>query len=204
MAIRTRGVPGLVTGFVYLPFVTQIRQSQLASVDNLRRVFSMRPWLAALVLLCTAALFPARVLAQAYGLTQRPGAAPYLNGVMPAQAPAIGADWSTTVAFPNLTFQDPMGLVQMPGQNRLVVWEREGRVYWFTKAATTSAKTLMIDVSSQCQGWDDSGLMNIAFHPKFDLSGAPGTNRYVFIYYTYVLPVAQGARNSGDGVVRHR
>src|SRR4051812_35304951 len=123
----------------------------------------MRPWLAAFVLLCAAVLLPAGVLAQAYGLTQRPAAAPYLNGAMPPQAPSIGADWSTTVAFPNLTFQDPMGLVQMPGQNRLVVWEREGRVYWFTKAATTSAKTLMIDVSSQCQGWDDSGLMNIAF-----------------------------------------
>ncbi len=156
----------------------------------------MRPWLAALILLC-AVFLPARAHAQAYGLSTRPDVGPYLNGVMPPQAPAIGTDWSTVVAFPNLTFLNPMGITQMPGQNRLVVWEREGRMYWFTKAANTSTKTLMLDLSNQCQGWDDSGLMNIAFHPKFDLSGAPGTNRYVFVYYTYVLPVAQG----GTGVL---
>jgi len=157
----------------------------------------MRPLLAVLVLFCAALLFPATARAQAYGLPQRPMVAPYLNGVMPPQPPAIGTDWSTVVAFPNLTFLNPMGITQMPGQNRMVVWEREGRIYSFAKDATASTKTLVLDLSSQCQGWDDSGLMNIAFHPNFDLSGAPGTNRYVFVYYTYVLPVAQG----GTGVL---
>ena len=157
----------------------------------------MRLLVAVLLLLCAAIVWPAHSLAQAYGLTQRPNVTGYLNGVMPPQPPALGTNWSTTPAFPNLTFYNPMGITQMPGQNRMVVWEREGRVYFFTKAAATATKTLMLDVSNQCQGWDDSGLMNVAFHPKFDLSGAPGTNRYVFLYYTYVLPVAQG----GTGVL---
>ena len=135
--------------------------------------------------------------AQGHGLTARPNVAPYLDGVMPPQPPAIGSDWSTAVAFPNLTFLNPMGIHQMPGQNKMVVWEREGRVYLFEKSPAVAAKTLIIDVSNQCQGWDDSGLMGIAFHPHFSLPGGAGTNRQVFVYYTYVAPgTVQGDANN--------
>ncbi len=72
---------------------------------------------------------PSACFAQAYGLTQRPVVGPYLDGVMPPQPPSLGGDWSTAVAFPNLSFQNAMGIVQMPDQNKMVVWEREGRIY---------------------------------------------------------------------------
>ncbi len=132
------------------------------------------------------------LLGQSYGLTARPNVAPYLDGVMPPQPPSIGTDWSTAVVFPNLTFLNPLGITEMPGQpanaRRMVAWEREGRVYSFEKSAAASAKTLMIDVSNRCQGWDDSGLLGLAFHPGFRLAGGAGTNRYVFVWYTYVAP----------------
>ena len=40
----------------------------------------------------------------------------------------------------------------------------------------------MLDLSNQCQGWDDSGLLNMAFHPGFL------TNGYMFLCYTWVIP----------------
>jgi glucose/arabinose dehydrogenase len=63
-----------------------------------------------------------------------------------------------------------------------VVWEREGRVYWFENNPATATKTLILDVSSVCQGWDDSGLLGLAFHPSFE------TNRYVFLWYNHTRP----------------
>jgi len=154
------------------------------------RIPSLLPFVALIALCC-------ETFAQSYGLTSRPNVAPYLDDVMPPQPPAIGTDWSAVVAFQDLTFLNPMGIVQMPGQNRMVVWEREGRVFFFDKDEHASAKTLMIDVSNQCQGWDDSGLMAVAFHPNFSLAGGAGTNRYVFIYYTWCTPgTVQGNANN--------
>ena len=70
----------------------------------------------------------------------------------------------------------------MPGTNLLCVFEREGRVWTFVNNSNTSTKTLVLDISTQCQGWDDSGLMNVAFHPGFT------TNGFMYLYYTWVTP----------------
>src|SRR5439155_6773364 len=75
-----------------------------------------------------------------------------------------------------------LGLAAVPGTNRLVVWEREGRVYSFTNSPSASSRSLVLDISNQCQGWDDSGLLNLVFHPGFV------TNHYMFVYYTWVTP----------------
>lgn len=127
-------------------------------------------------------LLPESVHAQAYGLNTRPNVGAYLDGVMPPQPPAVATDWSTVVAFPNLTFLNPLGLLPIPGTNKLVVWEREGRVYSFDNAAATATKTLILDLHNQCQGWDDEGLLAVAFHPNF------ATNHYVYLWYNWVTP----------------
>jgi uncharacterized repeat protein (TIGR03806 family) len=120
--------------------------------------------------------------AQSYGLEIHPSIGAFLNNQMPEAAPAISGNWSTVVAFTNLVFTNALGLAHIPGTTRLVVWEREGRVYSFTNSPSASSKTLVLDISNQCQGWDDSGLLNLVFHPGF------ATNRYLFIYYTWVTP----------------
>lgn len=128
-----------------------------------------------------------QALAQANGLTSRPVVAPYLDGVLPPQAPVLSGNWSAVLAFPNLTFLNPVGLTPLPGTSKLVVWEREGRVYSFENQSTVSAKTLLIDVSAQCQGWDDSGLLGLAFHPNF------AVNRHVYLWYNWRATVAGNA-----------
>jgi glucose/arabinose dehydrogenase/mono/diheme cytochrome c family protein/regulation of enolase protein 1 (concanavalin A-like superfamily) len=140
--------------------------------------------------------------AQDYGLATRPPFSAFAGGNFPDEAPTFSGNWSAVVAFPNLTFLNPMGLIPVPGTNQLAVWEREGRVYIFENDPQTSAKTLVLDVSNQCQGWDDSGLMGIAFHPDF------ATNRQIFVYYTWVPPgTVQGSptsRPSADLACRDR
>ncbi len=123
-----------------------------------------------------------KVHAQPYGLTERPAIGPFLNNVMPEAAPVISGNWLAVPAFPNLVFTNSVGVLPMPGTDRLVVWEREGRIWSFVDDSNTTEKKLVLDIHNQCQGWDDSGLLGLAFHPGF------ATNHFVFIYYTWVVP----------------
>ncbi len=120
--------------------------------------------------------------AKPFALTNRPAIGPFLNGVMPEVAPSISGNWSAVVAFTNLLFTNSVGLTSVPGTDELCVWEREGRAWMFQNSPGASQKKLVLDVSSQCQGWDDSGLLGIAFHPGF------ATNHFMFVYYTWVKP----------------
>ncbi len=115
-------------------------------------------------------------------LNSRPQIGTFLNGTLPEVAPAISGNWSAVVAFTNLVFTNSVGLTSVPGTDELYVWEREGRVWTFQNSPGVSEKKLVLDLSNQCQGWDDSGLLGVAFHPGF------ATNHFVFVYYTWVKP----------------
>ncbi|MES2596860.1 MAG: autotransporter-associated beta strand repeat-containing protein [Verrucomicrobiota bacterium] len=149
--------------------------------------------------LIALALSPALILAQNYGIDTRPNFTAYNGGTLPANLPAFSGSWSAVPAFPNLTFQNIMGIHELPGQpanaRKLVVYEREGRIHVVPRPSLTNAvapftatelnnthKTQILDISNQCQGWDDAGLMSMAFHPDFS------TNGYVYIYYMWVTP----------------
>ena len=120
--------------------------------------------------------------AKPYGLAHRPDAGAFLDGAMPEVAPAISGNWSAVVAFTNLLFTNCTGLTSVPGTDTLCVWEREGRIWTFANSPEATEKKLVLDLSNQCQGWDDSGLLGIAFHPGF------ATNHFLFVYYTWVKP----------------
>jgi uncharacterized repeat protein (TIGR03806 family) len=127
-----------------------------------------------------------------YGLSGREPIGPYLNGRMPELGPGISGNWSTVVAFPNIAFKNALGLCVIPGTSRLAVWEREGRLWSFENKPDVAEKKLMLDVSNRCQGWDDSGLLGLAFHPDF------ANNHYVYIWYAWVTP------GTVDGDPTHR
>ncbi len=120
--------------------------------------------------------------ARPYGLTARPPVGAFLNNTLPEVAPSISGNWSAVVAFTNLLFTNSVGLTAVPGTGQLCVWEREGRVWMFQNSPGAAQKKLVLDVSNQCQGWDDSGLLGIAFPPGF------ATNHFLFVYYTWVKP----------------
>ncbi|HEX4119321.1 MAG TPA: PQQ-dependent sugar dehydrogenase [Verrucomicrobiae bacterium] len=118
--------------------------------------------------------------AKPYGMHSRAQVEPFLNGAMPEIAPSISGNWSAVPAFTNLLFTNAVGLCAVPGSHRLCVWEREGRVWTFEHSPDADKKTLALDLHDQCQGWDDSGLLGVAFHPGF------ATNHFIFVYYTWV------------------
>jgi len=141
-----------------------------------------RPGRFLLSLILAFGFLPAKeLIGQPDGLNSRPSAGAFLNHQMPEAPPPVG-NYQAVVAFPNLNFYYALGLTHVPGTNRLCVWEREGRVYTFANNPATSAKTLVLDISNQCQGWDACGLLGLAFHPGFV------TNHFIYLCYTWVPP----------------
>ena len=119
---------------------------------------------------------------ESYVLPKPAPIAAFLNGRMPPLGPGISGNWQTVIAFPNLPFKNALGLCPFPGSSRLVVWEREGRAWSFENRADVYEKKLVLDLSDRCQGWDDSGLVGLAFHPDFK------NNHFVYVSYTWVAP----------------
>lgn len=111
-------------------------------------------------------------------------AAPYLGGRLPAQAPREQDLWTLVSAFPHLTFKDMTGLVSAPRSKRLYVTSRQGLVWWFENDAAAKEKKVFLDLTAHCQGWDDSGLLGLAFHPEFGLAGSPNRG-HVYAWYCH-------------------
>jgi uncharacterized repeat protein (TIGR03806 family) len=155
----------------------------MRAAENLVRTLAVKKTflkpLLATVMLCSLVFSTG---AKPYGLDSRQRGGAFLDGRMPETAPGISGNWSAVVAFTNLVFTNAVGLTCVPDSNLLCVWEREGRVWTFENSPSAAKKTLVIDVGNQCQGWDDSGLLGVVFHPGF------ATNHFVFVYYTWVKP----------------
>ncbi len=155
---------------------------------SLPKIRSQSWWLFAWLIALLTWLAPSTGRAQNYGIANRPAFSAFNGGVLPPTAPTFSGTWAAVLAYPSLTFLDPLGIAELPGQapnaRRMVVWEREGRIYSFPKATTSTNtdKVLMLDLSNQCQGWDDEGLLGFAFHPNF------ATNHYIFVFYNWVTP----------------
>lgn len=146
------------------------------------------------------------------GLPARPATTPYL--AMPEAPPVPNGAFTAAVAFPNLTFQGAVAVRAVPGTNRLWVLEREGRIWSFEDDPSATTKTLVLDLNDDdldtddatpqaghltdgtrwwCQGWDDSGLMGLAFHPEFADPGSPNRGRFFICYQARNQPPAIGS-----------
>ncbi len=124
--------------------------------------------------------------AQSYGLDNREPIGPLLNNALPGLPPDLvsSGSWTTVPAFPNLTFPNPVVLLPEPRTNRLFVCGREGLIYFFENDPMTATKTLFLDIRPRTQGYDDCGLLGMAFHPEFNLPGSTNCHHF-YIYYNY-------------------
>ena len=166
-------------------------------IGGLARSRSGRRWRRGLVAVvaCLGALGPLMAArlgpgAGRYGLARREAIGPYLGRKLPAVAPSPGA-WKAVVAFPNLTFQDPVFLTHAPGGRRLYVCGRQGTIESFDDDPRTATKTTFLDIRARCQGWDDTGLLGLAFHPEFGRPGSPNRG-YFYVAYNYTSRPTQG------------
>ena len=120
------------------------------------------------------------------GLSPQP-IGPYLNGIFPSSTPGLGAgsgNWTLVNAYPNLTFDDPLSLVQIPDQSGFYVCGKPGFIWKIDSDSTTSTKSVVLDISSVVHTDGDAGLINMILHPDFgDIASA---NRgYIYLIYRF-------------------
>ncbi|MBE0599045.1 MAG: PQQ-dependent sugar dehydrogenase [Desulfuromonadales bacterium] len=95
-----------------------------------------------------------------------------------SSSPAIAAEISLERAFAELSFRQPVAMVQAPGNgSRWWVLEKGGRVLTFTAGEAEAAVAL--DLGERVDaGPGEAGLLGIAFHPRFV------ENSQLFLSYT--------------------
>jgi len=94
----------------------------------------------------------------------------------------LQAELNVINAFPNLSFQDPVGIYHSgDNTNRIFVLEQEGRIKVFDNNSNVTSSTIFLDIRSivdQDGGYTEEGLLGLAFHPNYDENG------YFFVNYT--------------------
>ena len=114
---------------------------------------------------------------QGPGLTEVHPIDKYLDGNFPSLTPS---PVPYKAAFPNLTFDSPLTFVMHPTQNKIILGQRDGKIYWFNNQDQTTQKNLLIDLSNEVGVVWDGGFLGMALHPNF---GETGSN-YFYTFYT--------------------
>lgn len=83
-------------------------------------------------------------------------------------------------AFPNLNFNEPVVMLQAPGDSRRwYVIEKGGKILWFDATnEPTSSTTTYLDYSGVVDSRGEGGMLGMTFHPNFTNNGQ------VYISYT--------------------
>jgi uncharacterized repeat protein (TIGR03806 family) len=147
-------------------------------------------------------------IAAAWGLFSVRGSAmyqrrpirPYLNDVLPQRWPGVTSHYVVEEAFPKLAFDDPTLLTHDGLSDWLYVCGRQGIIERFARDRETTSKHLFLDLRSRCQGWDDGGLLGLAFHPEFGREGRPNRG-YLYVWYSHAdAPTSGPARPEGKRI----
>ncbi|WP_405397996.1 PQQ-dependent sugar dehydrogenase [Maribacter sp. Asnod2-G09] len=87
-------------------------------------------------------------------------------------------------AYPNLRFDSPLNFTTVPNQLRIVVGQRDGKVYWFDDNEDATVKNLLINLSNEVGVVWDGGFLGLSIHPSFGTSG----KNFFYIYYSTKSP----------------
>ncbi|TDT44738.1 PKD repeat protein [Maribacter spongiicola] len=89
-------------------------------------------------------------------------------------------------AFPNLQFDSPITFNPVPNDNKIVVGQLNGEIYWIDDNNNAAQENLIVNWSAEIgdrnEGavWD-GGFLGLAIHPDF---GVDNTKNFFFVYYT--------------------
>ncbi|HTV19502.1 MAG TPA: PQQ-dependent sugar dehydrogenase [Polyangiaceae bacterium] len=122
------------------------------------------------------------------GLSLQARSSPFLS--MPPQAALTLRGWDMTDVFPNLTFTLATFVMQEPSTGRMFVAERPGRIWAFEKRDDVTERTLVLDITGQCLGNGDRGLVGFAFHPEFGRADSPNRG-YLYVHYPHIDPATE-------------
>jgi len=87
-------------------------------------------------------------------------------------------EYSAEVAFPNLAFNQPDGIIADPTNNsQLFVLEQTGTIKVFNIDPLANTSTVFLDLSDRVLYGGEQGLLGLAFHPQFSSNGL------FYVYY---------------------
>ena len=92
-------------------------------------------------------------------------------------APFPPAPYQISPAFPNVSFELPTCIEEIPDSNRLLITERGGKIFSLVKNANVDAADLVIDLAESSEG--DVSVFDADFHPSFP------QKREVFVSYEH-------------------
>ena len=140
--------------------------------------------LASLTLLLMGATFAPYLQS---GISAPDPISPYLNGTFPDATPGSNLDddnWSVVPAFPNLTFTDPVSLIQTPEQDGFFIAGKRGHIWKISDDTTTAAKKTLLNIQHKVHTDGDAGLINMILHPEFGDPNSPNRG-YLYVMYRY-------------------
>ncbi|NRB50723.1 MAG: NPCBM/NEW2 domain-containing protein, partial [Saprospiraceae bacterium] len=109
----------------------------------------------------------------------------YLDEIFPTEAPGGGSgNWEVEVVYPNLTFTDPLSMLELPDQSGYYIAGKPGYIWKISDDNNTNQKTTVLDFSDVVDTDGDSGLMNAILHPEFGQAGSPNRG-YLYVLYRY-------------------
>lgn len=109
---------------------------------------------------------------------------PFLDGVFPSQAPGGTGDWGYERVFPGIEPKLITCALPVPGTNRILIVEKQGRILTFENRPDVSSMELFLDYREQTYNNSDSGMSHLVFHPEFGQLDSPNRG-YVYVTYKY-------------------
>jgi glucose/arabinose dehydrogenase len=105
--------------------------------------------------------------------------------VMNQPAPENKFKYEVEVAFPNLSFERPVGIYSArDGSNRLFVLEQRGVIYVFENSKNVTAASVFLDIRDRVYSvGNEEGLLGLAFHQDF------ASNGFLYVDYTTSDPL---------------
>jgi uncharacterized repeat protein (TIGR03806 family) len=128
------------------------------------------------------------------GLTKLETVGPFFNGKFPSTTPTSAAVAAEPVSG-NLGLGTVMAIASHPNLPHLYVVGRNGPIKYIDPSVRNDTGKVFIDLSQGLFTGQDSGLMNMVFHPEYGQVGSPNRN-YFYAFYVAASGAAQFARVS--------
>jgi uncharacterized repeat protein (TIGR03806 family) len=128
------------------------------------------------------------------GLSKLDAVAPFFNAKFPSKTPSSAAI-AAEAASGNLGLGTVMGIASHPNLPHLYVVGRNGAIKYIDPSLGNDTGQVFIDLSDGLFTGQDSGLMNMVFHPEYGQAGSLNRN-YFYAFYVADGGGAQFARVS--------
>jgi uncharacterized repeat protein (TIGR03806 family) len=115
------------------------------------------------------------------GLAKLTAVAPFFNGVFPKKTPSSAAVSPKPVSG-NLGLTTVMGIASHPNLPHLYIVGRNGPIKYIDPSLGNDVGKVFIDLSQGLFTGQDSGVMNMVFHPEYAKAGSANRN-YFYVFY---------------------